>query len=78
MRIIFEAILLAILLPVSAILNFLGPVITNPYILYGGSILLFVWTILFGMYESKMPILKMKDNEIPIEDVEFKISDFVF
>ena len=78
MRIILEAILLAILLPISAILNFLEPVITNPYILYGGSVFLFVWTILFGMYESKMPILKMKDNEIPVEDVEFKISDFVF
>lgn len=78
MRIILEAILLAILLPLSVILNFLGPVITNPYILYGGSILLFIWTGLICHYECKMGDIKMKDNEISVEDVEFQISKFVF
>lgn len=78
MRIILEAILLAILLPLSVIFNFLGPVITNPYILYGGSILLFISTGLICRYECKMGDIKMKDNEISVEDVDFQISKFVF
>ena len=76
--IFIETILLAILLPLSVIFNFLEPVITNTYILYGGTILLFIWTILTCRYECKMGDIKMRDNEISVEDVEFKISDFVF
>lgn len=76
--IILEAILLAILLPLSVIFNFLEPVITNSYILYGGTILLFVWTVLTCHYECKMGDIKMKDNEISVENVNFEVSEFVF
>jgi hypothetical protein len=76
--IILEAILLAILLPLSVILNFLGPFLLNPYVLYGGTILLFIWTALVCRYECKMGEIKMKDTEIPVEEVDFKISNFVF
>lgn len=76
--IFIEAILLAILLPISVIFNFLGLVISNTYILYGGTILLFIWTILICRYECKMGDIKMKDSEISVEDVDFQISKFVF
>ena len=76
--IILEAILLAVLLPLSMILNFLGPVITNTYVLYGGTILLLIWTIFTCRYECKMGDIKMRDNEISVEDVDFQISEFVF
>ena len=76
--IILEAILLAVLLPLSMILNFLEPVITNTYVLYGGTILLFIWTIFTCRYECKMGDIKMKDSEISVEDVDFQISKFVF
>lgn len=76
--IILKAILLAVLLPLSMILNFLGPVITNTYVLYGGTILLLIWTIFTCRYECKMGDIKMRDNEISVEDVDFQISKFVF
>ena len=76
--IILEAILLAVLLPLSMILNFLGPVITNTYVLYGGTILLLIWTIFTCRYECKMGDIKMRDNEISVEDVDYQISEFVF
>lgn len=78
MRIILEVIILAILLPLSVIFNFLEPVITNPYILYGSTVLLFIWTCLICRYECKMGDIKMKDNEISVEDVKFQIAEFVF
>ena len=35
-------------------------------------VLLFILSILFCMYEIKKGQIKMKDNEIPIENVIFK------
>ena len=75
---ILEMILLIVILSLSIIFNILEPIITNPYILYGGSILLFIWTILTCCYECKIGDIKMKDNEISVENVDFRNSKFIF
>ena len=40
--------------------------------LYVISIILFGLTLLICMYEEKLGQIKMKDNEIPVENVNFR------
>lgn len=76
--IVLEIFALIFILFITLIASVLEPLFSNPYILYGGSILLFIWTVLTCRYECKMGDIKMKDNEISVEEVDFQISEFVF
>jgi hypothetical protein len=64
-----------VMLPISYICEFLMSHIILTYILMTT---LFIWAFCFGIYECKKGDIYMKDNEIPIEEVNFKISKFIF
>lgn len=64
-----------VILPMSYICEFLMSHMVLTYILIAA---LFIWTILTCRYECKMGDIKMRDNEIPVSEVDFNISNFIF
>jgi hypothetical protein len=79
LRIVFEcfAFLYAILvmLPMGYICGFLMEHMILTYILLGA---LIMWTVWICRYECKIGDIKMRDNEIPADKVDFKCSNFIF
>lgn len=64
-----------VMLPIGYICEFLMSHMILTYILMAA---LFIWAFCFGIYECKKGDIYMRDNEIAIEEVNFKISKFIF
>ena len=64
-----------VMLPMCYICGFLMNHMVLTYTLIAT---LFIWTILTCRFECKMGDIKMRDNEIPVSEVDFKTSDFIF
>jgi len=64
-----------VMLPMSYICGFLMEHMVLTYILIGALIIWAAWTC---RYECKIGDIKMRDNEIPVSEVEFKTSNFIF
>lgn len=64
-----------VMLPMGYICGFLMEHMILTYILLGALIIWAAWTC---RYECKIGDIKMKDNEIPVSEVEFKTSNFIF
>ena len=64
-----------VLLPMGYICGFLMEHMVLTYILIGALIIWAAWTC---RYECKIGDIKMRDNEIPVSEVEFKTSNFIF
>lgn len=43
-----------------------------------GSLLFIVISIFIGIYECKLRVIKMRDNEISPKEVDFKVSNSIF
>ena len=66
---------ICIMLPMGYICGFLMEHMVLTYILIGALIIWAAWTC---RYECKIGDIKMRDNEIPISEVDFKTSNFIF
>lgn len=64
-----------VMLPMGYICGFLMEHMVLTYILIGALIIWAAWTC---RYECKIGDIKMRDNEIPVSEVEFKTSNFIF
>lgn len=64
-----------VMLPMGYICGFLMEHMILTYILLGALIIWAAWTC---RYECKIGDIKMRDNEIPVSEVEFKTSNFIF
>ena len=64
-----------VILPMSYICEFLMSHMVLTYILIAA---LFIWTILTCRYECKIGDIKMRDNEISPDKIDFKTRDFIF
>ena len=64
-----------VMLPLGYICGFLMEHMVLTYILIGALIIWAAWTC---RYECKIGDIKMRDNEIPVSEVEFKTSNFIF
>ena len=64
-----------VLLPMGYVCEFFMSNMVLTYSLIG---ILFVWTIFTCRYECKMGGIKMRDNEISPDKVDFKTRDFIF
>lgn len=64
-----------VMLPMSYICEFFMSHLVLTYSLIG---ILFIWTILTCRYECKIGDIKMRDNEISPNKVNFKTRDFIF
>lgn len=64
-----------IMLPMGYICGFLMNHMVLTYSLLG---ILVIWTAWTIRYECKIGDIKMRDNEISVEKVDFKCSNFIF
>ena len=66
---------IVVMLPMGYICGFLMNHMVLTYSLLG---ILVIWAICVCRYECKMGDIKMRDNEIPVSQVDFKCSNFQF
>lgn len=64
-----------VMLPMSYICEFF---MSHMILTYTLTAALFIWTILTCRYECKIGDIKMRDNEISPNKVNFKTRDFIF
>ena len=64
-----------VMLPMGYICGFLMEHMVLTYILIGALIIWAAWTC---RYECNIGDIKMRDNEIPVSQVEFKTSNYIF